>query len=116
MKCYISLIQFRNIEKSFLLLTSDYSLKLTMAHCNSLRCFSSKWLNQIYPQVQKFHLLPQKEKKKKMTPVSKICTKARVEQFPDDFYAEDMLFCKFCLHSVDIFRVDTKTILSQKFI
>ncbi len=26
MKCYISRIQFRNIEKSFLLSTSDYSL------------------------------------------------------------------------------------------
>ena len=49
-----------------------------------------------------------KTKKKKMTPVSKICAKARVEQFPDDFYAEEnMLFCKFCLHNVDIFRVDT---------
>ena len=43
-----------------------------------------------------------------MTAVSKICDKAGVEQFPDDFYAEDnILFCKFCLHSVDIFRVDT---------
>ena len=42
-----------------------------------------------------------------MTPVSKICVKARDEQFRDDFYAEDnMLICKFCLHSVDIFRVD----------
>ena len=47
-------------------------------------------------------------KRKKMTPVSKICAKARVEQFTYDFYAEDnMLFCKFCLHSVAIFRVDT---------
>ena len=27
------------------------------------------------------------KKKKKMTPVSKICAKAKVEQFPDDFYA-----------------------------
>ena len=43
-----------------------------------------------------------------MTLVSKICAKARVEQFHEDFYAEEnILFCKFCLHSVDIFRVDT---------
>ena len=43
-----------------------------------------------------------------MIPVSKICAKARVEQFPGDFNAEEnILFCKFCLHSVDIFRVDT---------
>ena len=43
-----------------------------------------------------------------MTPVSKVCAKARVEQFPDDFCAEDnMLFCKFCPQSIDIFRVDT---------
>ena len=47
-------------------------------------------------------------KRKKMTQISKICAKARVEQFPSDFYAEDnILFCKFCLHSVDIFTVDT---------
>ena len=46
--------------------------------------------------------------KKKITLVSKICAKARVEPYPDDFYAkENILFCKFCLHSVDIFRVDT---------
>ena len=58
-------------------------------------------------------------KRKKMTPISKICAKARVEQFLDDFYAEyNMLFCKFCLHSVDIFLgwIQSKTILSQKFI
>ena len=43
-----------------------------------------------------------------MTPESKICAKARVEQFPDNFYAGDnILFCKFYLHRVDIFRVDT---------
>ena len=43
-----------------------------------------------------------------MTTVSKICVKARVEQFPDDFYAEgNMLFCKFCLYSVDVYRIDT---------
>lgn len=37
-------------------------------------------------------------KRKRMTPVFKIYAKAKVEQFPDDFYAEDnMLFCKFCL-------------------
>ena len=30
------------------------------------------------------------------------------EQFPNDLYAEEnMLFCKFYLHSVEIFRVDT---------
>ena len=43
-----------------------------------------------------------------MTLVCKICAKAKVEQFPDDFYVEEnMLFCKLYLHSVDIFRVDT---------
>ena len=31
---------------------------------------------------------------KKMTSVSKICAKVRVEQFPDDFYAKgNILFC-----------------------
>ena len=45
---------------------------------------------------------------KNTTSVSKICAKARVEKFPDDFYAEEnILFDKFCLRSVDIFRVDT---------
>ena len=45
-----------------------------------------------------------------MTPVSKIYAKAKVEQFPDDFYAGDnMLFSNFCLLSVDMifFKVDT---------
>ena len=43
-----------------------------------------------------------------MTLVCKICAKAKVEQFPYDFYAEEnMLFCKLYLHSVDIFSVDT---------
>ena len=68
------------------------------------------------PSNSKISSAPQK--RKKITTVSKICTKARVGQFPDDFYAEDdMLFCKFCLHSIDIFRVDTiKDHISQKFI
>ena len=42
-----------------------------------------------------------------MTSSSKICAKARVEPFPEVFYAAENIFCKFCLHSVDIFRVDT---------
>ena len=43
-----------------------------------------------------------------MAPVSNICVKARVEQFPNDFYAkENILLHKFCLESVDNFRVDT---------
>ena len=34
--------------------------------------------------------------------ISCISAAARVGQFPDDLYAEsDMLFCKFCLHSLD---------------
>ena len=48
-----------------------------------------------------------KKKKNQKTSVSKICAKAKVEQLPDDFYEEEnILFCKFCLHSVEIFRVD----------
>ena len=59
------------------------------------------------PSSSKISSAPPK-RKKKMTPVSKMCAKARVEQFPDVFYTEDnMLFCKFCLHSIDILRVDT---------
>ena len=59
------------------------------------------------PSTSKVRPAPLK-KQKKTTPVSKICAKARVEQFPDDFYTkENILFCKLCLHSVDIFRVDT---------
>ena len=39
--------------------------------------------------------------------VSKYCPKARVEQFPDDFYAgENVLFCKLSFNSVDIFKAD----------
>ncbi len=47
--------------------------------------------------------------KKKMNPVSKICAKSWVEQFPNNFYAEEnILFWKFYLHTVDIIRVDNQ--------
>lgn len=33
--------------------------------------------------------------------------KCRAERFPNDFYAsDDMLYCKFCQHHVDLKRVD----------
>ena len=41
---------------------------------------------------------------KRKAPLSKICAKIRVEQFPDDFYAEENVFCKFCLYSVDTIK------------
>ena len=54
-----------------------------------------------HPQSQKLDLLLQK--RKKITLVSQIYAKPSVEQFPNDFYAEENIsFCKFCLHSVDI--------------
>ena len=104
MKRYISLIQFRNIE------TSSFNIRLhSKIDTGTLQLsliFFIKMAELNLPSNSKISSAPPKSKR--ITPLSKICAKARVEQFPDDFYAEDnMLFCKFCLHSVDIFRVDT---------
>ena len=45
---------------------------------------------------------------KRSTPISCISGEERAKQFKDDLYAGGgVLFCKYCVHSVDYMRVDT---------
>lgn len=49
---------------------------------------------------------PKKIKRSKPVPV--LNAKERVRQFPHDLYEDgEILFCKFCNHSLDFVRVDT---------
>ena len=48
------------------------------------------------------------KKGRRSAPVARVTAEERVRQFPDYFYADgEVLFCKFCDHSVDYVRVDT---------
>uniref|UniRef100_UPI00358FF509 uncharacterized protein n=1 Tax=Myxine glutinosa TaxID=7769 RepID=UPI00358FF509 len=47
-------------------------------------------------------------KRTKQAPIGFVCASARAKQYDEDFYAEgNVLFCKFCDHSVDYKRLDT---------
>lgn len=52
---------------------------------------------------------PSAKKAKRSAPVSRVTAQERAKQFQEDLYVSDgVLFCKFCEHSVDFVRVDTK--------
>ena len=45
---------------------------------------------------------PSAKKAKRSAPVSQLTAKERAKQFKEDLYADDdVLFCKYCEHSVD---------------
>ena len=51
---------------------------------------------------------PAAKKAKRSTPVSRVSAIERAKQFKDELYADgDVLFCKYCQHSVDFVRIDT---------
>ena len=48
------------------------------------------------------------KKRKRSTPVSRVAAGEQAKQFSDDLYAvQEVLFCRFCSHSLDYTRVDT---------
>ena len=51
--------------------------------------------------------VPQPKRAKRSLPVTKVNAEARSKKF-DDLYADgEVLFCKYCCHSVDFVRVQT---------
>ena len=51
---------------------------------------------------------PRKKAKKAQLPTNR-SAEGRAKQFSEDFYANGgVVFCRFCNHSVDFMRVDTK--------
>jgi hypothetical protein len=55
---------------------------------------------------------------KRNPPVARVTAKERSKQFKDNMYEDgDVLFCKFCQHSVDFVHVDTirDHLISKKY-
>ena len=51
---------------------------------------------------------PRAKKAKRSAPISCVSAEERAKQFKDDVYADGgVLFCKYCVHSVDYTRIDT---------
>lgn len=49
-----------------------------------------------------------KPKTARSKPITKITAENRVKQFPSDLYADSgVLFCQFCCHSLDMYRINT---------
>ena len=59
---------------------------------------------------------PRVKKQKRSTASLRINAKQSEKQFKDDLYADDeVLFCKFCDHSLDFVRVDTINNVERSF-
>ena len=51
---------------------------------------------------------PRAKKAKRSAPISRVSAEERAKQFKDDLYTDGgVLFCKYCVHSVDYMGVDT---------